>query len=114
MKDIFYQLWGKKMDVRVYEKTIVEKFVTIDGIEFKLGELLSVLYQIIGTIDCDGSLCMEYPLRSYELYDFKITKELVKMGLVYNYTGSKMADLYLAKDINSIKELINILEEQYC
>lgn len=101
------------MDIKIYEKPVVVKFVTIDGMEFKLGDLLSVLCQMLDTIDYDGELCMEYPLRRYELYDYEITKELVKMGLVHNYTGSRMADLYLAKDVNAIKNLIDILEEQY-
>lgn len=99
------------MDIKIYEKQTITKFVTIDGMEFKLGDFLSVLYQMEDTIDYDGDLCMEYPLRSYELYDFEITKELVKMGLVHNYRGSGMADLYLAKDVNAIKKLIDILEE---
>ena len=35
----------------------------------------------------------ECSLRDYEVYDFKTMKELVKMGLVKNYTGSRMAEL---------------------
>lgn len=97
------------MDIKVYEKPVVTKFVTIDGMEFELGALFSNLEQISETLEDDKY--GEYSLRDYELYYPDTMDKLVKMGLVSNYTGSRMANLYCMKDKNAIEELIDILAE---
>lgn len=96
------------MDIKVYEKPVVTKFVMIDGEEFELGMLIDCLEQISGTKDDTYG---DYYLRDYELIDYEITKKLVKMGLVKNYTGSRMADLYCIKDKKVIEDLLDTLYE---
>jgi hypothetical protein len=86
------------------------KFVIIDGEEFKLSELYSCLEQIEEeTLEDDhyGG----YSLRDYELIYPKAMDRLVKMGLVKNYTGSRMANLYCMKDKKAIKSLLRTLYE---
>lgn len=97
------------MDIKVYEKPVIKKFVTIDGVEFGLNELFCSLEQINETKENDGY--GEYSLRDYELYYPDTMNKLVKMGLVSNYTGSRMANLYCMKDKNAIEKLIDILAE---
>ena len=97
------------MNIKVYEKPVITKFVTIDGVDFKLGVLFSSLEQINETWENDKY--GEYSLRDYELYDPDVMDKLVKMGLVSNYTGSRMANLYCAKDKKAIEDLINVLVE---
>lgn len=98
------------MDVAIYEKKVITKFVTIDGEEFNLSELYSCLEQIKEETLEDDRYGV-YSLRRYELYYPKAMDKLVKMGLVKNYTGSRMANLYCMKDKKSIENLLNILYE---
>lgn len=91
------------MDIEIYEKPVMTKFVVIDGEEFECYKLLACLEQINETEKCS--------LRDYELLDYEITKKLVKMGLVCNYTGSRMADLYCMKNKKDIEDLIDTLYE---
>ena len=97
------------MDIKLYEKPVITKFVTVDGVEFELGELLCSLEEIqrTNTNDHFG----DYSLRDYELSYPNTMDELVKMGLVKNYTGSRMANLYCIKDKDRIQELIDKLYE---
>lgn len=97
------------MNIKVYEKPIITKFVMIDGVEFELGALFSSLEQINETWENDKY--GDYSLRDYELYYPDVMDKLVKMGLVSNYTGSRMADLYCMKDKKAIEDLINVLVE---
>ena len=97
------------MNIKDYEKPVITKFVPIDGVEFELGALFSSLEQISTTWENDKY--GEYSLRDYELYDYETMRKLVEMGLVSNYTGSRMADLYCMKDKKAIEELIDILAE---
>lgn len=98
------------MDIKIYEKPVITKFVMIDGREFKLSELYSSLIQMLDETE-EWDSYGDYSLRDYELYNYEVTKELVKMGLVSNYTGSRMADLYSAKDKTAIRKLIDVLDE---
>jgi hypothetical protein len=98
------------MDIKIYKKPVVTEFVMIDGKEFELGELESSLIQIMEQTEENDSWG-DYSLRSYELYNYEVTNELVKMGLVKNYTGSRMADLYCMKDEKKIKDLLHTLYE---
>lgn len=96
------------MDIKVYEKPVITKFVMINGEEFELGMLIACLEQISDTIyDIYGN----YSLRDYELIDYEITKKLVNMGVVKNFIGSRMADLYCIKDKEGIEELLDTLYE---
>lgn len=97
------------MDIKIYEKPVITKFVVIDGEEFELSELYSCLHQISETKENDRY--GEYSLRDYELSNYEVMNKLVKMGLVKNYTGSRMADLYCMKDEKGIKDLLNALYE---
>lgn len=96
------------MEIKLYEKPVITKFVEIDGEEFLLSEMYGALTQMLETRenDCYG----EYSFRNYELDSYEATQKLVKMGLVKNYTGSRMADLYCIKDKKGIEELLEELE----
>lgn len=97
------------MDIKFYEKPIITKFVIVDGEEFRLNELFASLEQILETnvYDCYG----DYSLRDYELYYPDAMDKLVKMGLVKNYIGSRMANLYCMKDKTGVEKLLDILSE---
>ena len=97
------------MDIKIYEKPVITKFVTIDREEFKLNELFCSLEQISETDENDS--WGDYSLRDYELYYPNVMDKLVSMGLVKNYTGSRMADLYCMKDAKKIDSLIDALCE---
>lgn len=97
------------MDIKFYEKPIITKFVTVDGEEFRLNELFASLEQINETRENDRY--GDYSLRDYELYYPDTMDKLVKMGLVYNYTGSRMANLYCMKDKAGVEKLLDILSE---
>ena len=95
------------MNIKIYEKPIITKFIIVDGEEFVLRELYSALEQIQETNEND--LYGEYSLRDYEIICFDAMKKLVKIGLVKNYRGSRMADLYCMKDKNKIGKLFETL-----
>lgn len=97
------------MDIKIYKKPVITKFVMIDGEEFKLGDLYACLEQISETKEDDRY--GDYSLRDYELVDYEVMNKLVKMGLVKNYTGSRMADLYCMKDKKGIENLLDTLYE---
>lgn len=97
------------MNIRIYEKPVITRFVTIDGEEFELGVLIASLEQISETMEDDS--WGDYSLRDYELYCSETMNKLVKMKLVKNYTGSRMANLYCAKDKKCIEELLETLYE---
>lgn len=96
------------MEIKIYEKTVVTEFVMIDGKEFELGELESSLIQLLEQTE-ENDRWGDYSLRDYELYNCEVVDELVKMGLVKNYTGSRMADLYCMKDEKKIRDLLHTL-----
>ena len=97
------------MDIKIYEKPIMTKFVQIDGEEFDLHDLYRSLSEILETEENDHY--GEYSLRDYQLHNKKITDKLVGMGLVKNYTGSRMANLYCIKDRERIEQLLHTLYE---
>lgn len=100
------------MKIKTYEKPIITKFVEIDGEKFKFNELCASLEQILNqTIEDDKY--GDYSLRGYELYYPDVMSKLVKMGLVKNYTGSRMADLYCMKNEKGINNLLDMLYESY-
>lgn len=100
------------MDIKIFEKPVITKFITIDGEEFELGNLYASLDQIIETQEdnCWG----DYGLRDYELYDSETMNKLVKMGLVKNYRGPRMANLYCIKDKKGAEELLYTLCKLEC
>ena len=95
------------MDIKIYQKPVITKFVVIDGEEFKLSELYSCLDQIDGTDE--GDKYGTYSLRYYEIDYPEVMDKLVRMGLVRNYTGSRMANLYCIKDRKGIENLFDTL-----
>ena len=92
------------MDIKMYEKPIITRFVSINGVEFEYGVLFCCLEEIRGTQT--GDHYGEYSLRDYELSYPKDMDKLVEMGLVKNYTGSRMANLYCLKDEEAIERLV--------
>lgn len=95
------------MNIKLYEKPIITKFVTINDEEFELKDLYGALYQIQQTKEDDHY--GDYSLRDYNLDSKETMDKLVKIGLVKNYTGPRMANLYCMKDENSINDLLNTL-----
>lgn len=97
------------MEIKIYEKPVITKFVLINGEEFELGNLYTCLSEIRDTKEDDKY--GDYSLRDYELSYPNEMDKLVKMGLVKNYTGSRMANLYCMKDKKAIDELEITLHE---
>lgn len=97
------------MNIRFYKEPVITTFVEVEGETFKLNDLFSSLEQIQETNENDR--WGDYSLRDYELYHPDVMDKLVNMGLVKNYTGSRMANLYCMKDKNAIKELLDRLYE---
>ena len=97
------------MEIKIYEKPVITKFVKLDEEEFELRHLYSSIEQIMETRENDTY--GDYSFRKYELYHLDVVDKLVKMGLVKNYTGSRMADLYCMKDENGLKKLLDTLYE---
>lgn len=96
--------------VQIYKKPVMIKFATIDKEEFELSKLYSCLEQIIEeTLEDDHYGA--YSLRDYELCYPKAMDKLVEMGLVKKYTGTRMANLYCAKDKKGMKNLLNALRK---
>lgn len=98
------------MNIKIYEKPIPTKFIEVDGIEFELGELHCALEQMLRTKENDTF--GDYSLRDYELHcEYETMEKLVKMELVKNYTGSRMADLYCMKNKSKIEEIMEKIYE---
>ena len=95
------------MEIKMYEKPVITKFVTVNGVEFELGSLYTCLSEIRNTEEDDHY--GEYSLRGYELSYPDEMDKLVEMGLVKNYTGSRMANLYCMKDEKGIEDLLDRL-----
>ena len=95
------------MQISIYEKPVITKFVTVNGVEFELGKLFGCLEEISRTKVDDHY--GDYSLRNYELSHTDEMDKLVKMGFVKNYTGSRMANLYCMKDEKGINDLLNKL-----
>ena len=95
------------MKLQIYEKPVMTKFIIINGVEFQLGHLLCCLEEIKDTKEND--LYGDYSLREYELSHPNEMNELVKMGLVKNFTGPRMANCYCMKDEKKIDKLRDAL-----
>lgn len=98
------------MDIKIYKKPVITKFVMIDGEEFELYPLIESLTQMLEETKEDDKYG-EYSLRDYQLLDYEIANKLVKMELVSNYIGSRMANLYCMKDKKGIEDLLDALYE---
>lgn len=99
------------MDIKIYEKPVITKFVMIDVEEFELRELYSALEQI-SVETKENDIYGEYSLREYEINcNIEVMNKLVDIGLVKNYTGSRMANLYCMKDKDRIEKLLETLYE---
>lgn len=83
-----------KEDLKAKVKNVPTLFVELNGDEFNARSVLRALNEILNTEEDDQY--GEYSLRDYELsYDsYHICKTLVDMGLVRNYVGPRMANLY--------------------
>ena len=91
---------------------IENKIVTIDTVEFEIRELEIAINEMLEHTEPDDRYG-DYSLRAYELYDWDATKKMVALGLIKNYTGSRMADLYCIKDDNAKEQLKEILDKIY-
>ena len=98
------------MKFEIIEKLIPTKFVVINNVEFNLVNLIGCLRQILYDTKINDPYG-DYSLRGYEIYDYDAMEKLVEMGLVKNYRGSRMANLYCMKDKNAIEKLIDTLDE---
>lgn len=97
------------MEIKVYGKPVMTKFVVLNGEEFQLSEVYVSLEQIMNTKEDD--FWGDYSLRDYQLYSQEVMDYLVDMGLVKNYPGPRMANLYCMKDEKGIEKLQEILYE---
>lgn len=91
------------MNIKIYEKPVITKFVTVNDVEFELGNLCCCLSEIKQTKANDSF--GDYSLRDYELSYPEDMDKLVGLGLVKNYTGSRMANLYCMKDEKGVEAL---------
>ena len=98
-----------ELQIDIYDKHVITKFINVNGVEFELGKLLCCLEEIRRT-EVDDHYG-DYSLRDYELSHPGEMDKLVEMGLVKNYIGSRMANLYCMKDEKAINELINYIYE---
>ena len=98
------------MEIKVYGKPVMTKFVVLDGKEFELSKVYVSLEQIMNTKEND-SCYGDYSLRDYQLISQEVMDQLVNMGLVKNYPGPRMANLYCMKDEKGIEKLQHILYE---
>ena len=99
------------MKVEVYEKPILTRFISVNGVEFEMSDLLCALEDIRRTSVDDHY--GDRSLRDYELScSHKTMMELVKMGLVKNYTGSRMANLFCMKDEEAINKLVDMIYDE--
>lgn len=98
-----------ELKIDIYDKPVITKFINVNGVEFELSKLFGCLEEIRRT-EVDDHYG-DYSLRDYELSHPREMNKLVKMGLVKNYTGPRMANLYCMKDEEIINKLINYLYE---
>ena len=98
------------MEIKMYKKPVIKTFVTVDGVEFEVGKLLCSLEEI-RQLTRENDRWGDNSLRDYQLSYQEEMDKLVEMGLVKNYIGSRMANLYCMKDEKGIKELIRMLYE---
>lgn len=99
------------MDIKKYEKPVMVDFIYVNGVEFEARHLFCCLEEIKKTKEND--IYGDYSLRDYELHYPDAMNKLVEMGLVKNYTGSRMANLYCMKDEKGIDELLKCLYDLY-
>lgn len=97
------------MEIKVYEKPVMTKFVVLNGEEFQLSEVYVSLEQIMNTKEDD--FWGDYSLRDYQLRNQEVMDQLVNIGLVKKYPGPRMATLYCMKDEQGIEKLQNLLYE---
>ena len=102
-----------KDDLNITVKNIPITYIELDGNEFPANKVrfaVDVILENTKEDDVSG----DYSLRDYELYsNSKIYKVLVKLGLVKNFRGHGMADLYcIAKGkTKELENLRDILDE---
>ena len=106
-----------KEDLKAKVKNVPTVFIELNGKEFTTRSVLRALNEILNTDEND--MYGDGSLRDYELsYDsYNIFNTLVDMGLVKNYTGSRMANLYCiasgcTETLENLMDTIYDLEEQ--
>ena len=98
------------MEIKIYEKPVIIKFISVNGVEFELGHLCCCLEEI-RQLTTENDRWGDASLRDYELSHPNDMDKLVKLGLVKNYTGSRMSNLYCMKDEKGINALLHKLYE---
>ena len=97
------------VDFKIVEKSIITKFIVINNTEVELSDILNAITDMLYKTEEDDNYG-EHSLRSYELSCSKSAiKILVDLGLVKNYIGSRMANLFCMKDEKALKELYDNL-----
>ena len=103
-------------NINIYTKPIMVECVSIGEEKFFLSNLYCCLMEIKETKENDNSCYSEYSLRDYELSYPNDMDKLVRLGLVLNYTGSRMANCYCManeKAIIELEEKLNNLYEKF-
>ena len=98
------------MKFQIVEKLIPTKFVVIDNIEFELLKLIGCLNQFLNKVD--DNYC-DYSFIDYELEYFLETKYLVELGLLKNYRGYHMSNLFCIKNEEAYKTMKTLLKKLY-
>ena len=97
------------MNIMIYPKTVVKKFVSINNMEFDYGELSLSIEQMLETRENDST--GDYSLRDYEVSYPDVLDKLVYLDLVKKYKGSREATLYCVKDKKRLEILMDFLQE---
>jgi len=98
---------SNKLNIDFLEKPVIVNFIKIDGKEYPARNILGAISEIEDTATNDRF--GDYSLRDYEIYHIEEMDALVKLGLVKNYTGSRMANLYCVKDKEKLIEYRNMI-----
>ena len=93
-------------NMKVVNRVKIESCIVHNGKEISIREILCAFSNLENTKENDS--WGDYSLRDYELScDYDAIMYLVDMGVVKNYTGSRMANLFCIKDNDLFEKLRN-------
>lgn len=99
------------MVVKKIRKIVEMYYITVDGYEFREDILFETLGILSQTMENDRY--GEYSVRDYDLPDYETIEALIKLGLVKNYTGPRMADCFCVKDKKKFDEFYEKVNSLY-
>ena len=99
------------MNVEKYKKLVEMDFIRVDEFEFRSDNLFETLHILNQTMENDKY--GEYSVRGYELPDSYTIESLIKLDLVKNYTGPRMADCYCIKDKDKFDKFYEEINNLY-